>query len=198
MRFAIDEVAIRLLEKLHIDAEEIEIRVLPESSLLLHLQGDMVDGWHELPVVEVGESPPIRWKAFAKVGPGKAEARMRDLTAEERAEIESMRNALIRMSWVEVALLAWGGLAVVSWFLELGGHWLTRIVALCVGGGVLLRFLGRLRAFYLLGRDLKIGELIVVVGDQSTMEMCPGSQTVWTVDGEPAPWRSVKPRLYKG
>lgn len=197
-RFILDQVAWQLVQDRKIDATTIEIRVLPQSNLLLNLQGHLVSGWHVLPESQVIESPPIRWKAFANISATQADARPRDLTAAEREEIERYRSALIRMTWVEVALIAWAGMAALSWALDLDAHWLTRLVALALGGGVVVRFLGRLRRFFLLKRDLKLGQLVVIVAQQTDCELLPGSQSLWTVNGQPAPWRGVKPRPYKG
>lgn len=199
---------------------EVTIELLPTSSFVYAVDGTVVDRWATLPSVEVAsrdgkpaepdgdatavreESPDTQWVGIApsaQTGAGAAIAERPLRTAEEQELGRRVRDA--RRGVVGAFLLAgWVTGVVLRAVMSYDGVGLSPIqwvVAACVGvaaGGLVW---WRVRW---VAQDLKAGVVLVIRPDVlhgdptrqgEVIEVLASSESLWTENGVPAPWRTL-------
>lgn len=175
-----------------------EVELLPATLLVHQVDGRFVDIPLKADVLETAtprELPPTMGD------PGGA--RVLVLTDEERAELRKRAARLWKTPGILIFLVCYLGIGAFMWRVG-GSEWLEtfgiRFAILSVLAlAALGRFLGRVRTARRLERDADQGEVVVVFADQpnpdgsiSRLMVLPHAKMVWSLDGQPAEWRSEK------
>lgn len=117
------------------------------------------------------------------------------LTEDERAEIGEHAERLWRTPGELVGVLVWLGIGVLGY--RATGEWRwTHTIRFGLWGLValvfLVRFIGRILGARALQRDAQQGEAVEVELEGHRVVLLLHSEQPWSVDGQPAEWRSRK------
>lgn len=173
------------------------VRLLPSSGFV-HAIGDALRSDFLVPdVLEVARARPPRPLPEGAVRGQRTMA----LTPEERDEVRARGAQMWRTPGTIFAIVAYCGLGFVMWTRG-GDAWWARfgnqfaLVGLVALYGV-FQMMRRVRSAMLLGRDADAGDAIelIDVGDDGLLHrivLLPHAQMIWSVDDQPAEWRSKR------
>lgn len=198
---AVDPTLVKLSEEGFFDkegSEEHEVELLPPASVVHQVDDRFVSSFLKAEVL-VTATPRT---ASALVGePGAS--RVVVLTDEEQQEIRTRAGQLWKTPGPLIFLVFYLGLGVFMWRVG-GSEWLDEhgwrfAIFSLLAVAALWRFIGRVRVARRLERDAEQGEAVMAFADApnpdgtvSQLMILPHSQMVWSLDGQPAEWRSDK------
>jgi len=213
--YAIDAMVQALLRAglLKARAEEAQwIEVLPASRLVWRVNGMQPERWIPASCAEVAETPAFaslaaEWVQPAMLGAeGAPHVNQRDLSQAERGELALFMRALLLRSLPLLLLFnLWACFLLFDSTVQKEPPLFFLFLAATVW--VDWKMLKRLRLRAQLAQDLQRGSLMIVrwpvtppeetpdvVALSPPLEILPASRVLWTVDGRPAPWRTIRVR----
>jgi hypothetical protein len=170
---------------------------IPESGEVIHLNGALLDPplWTDVAEVAIPAEPSSAFPPRIAEGFGdETNLPMRALTGEELEELRKLSppREMLRRHGCLLAFIVYIflGFAFQSPSKDEVGLWpLFWAIRILTFGFLVWTFFRVNRERVLHARDLSEASVIRVMDDSTRLEVLPNLKAVWTVEGEPSPWR---------
>lgn len=178
---------------------EVSFERLLVSGRILRFEGEEVPSWVAFDRTSVGSSSARSNEAAPALTFSESElhgGELRPLAGAERMEITALRKKLLRPDVATVFTVCYGLLGVVQYSrgATVPGSWPGIVVWVFAATLMVLNYHLRRRLRSALAADSKRGEIIggrvdIESGARVSAEFLAESKKLWSVDGQPAPWR---------